>query len=109
MENENPFSGIKYSPKTGLYVWFGGKISVASGCFNTVCGNKSVDCMALLLREYNKEFPIGERISEENLNNHIPPIRLMFQSAESVDVLIKHLEAIKECMSKTNNDKVTEE
>lgn len=33
----------------------------------------------------------------------------MFQSTESIDVLIKHLEAIKEYMDKTNNDKVTEE
>ena len=65
--------------------------------------------MALLLREFNKEFPIGEMVSKDNLNNDIQPIYLMFQQTESIDVLIKHLEAIKEYMNKKNNDKATEE
>lgn len=83
-------SGI-YSSEDGkdVFIVFGGKINVCSIMDNN---NKS---FATVFQELDKKVEVGTHNPEE-WNNDKPSIFLIFNKKEEIDVLIKHLNAIKE-------------
>ena len=73
---------------TDVYVAFGGKIHVCTRYLDNV--NK----YCLSFQELNKKVEVGGEFSEE-WNKDKPSVYLIFNGKKEIDVLIKHLNAIK--------------